>query len=241
MELTMEEEIQLLFRLSQPQSWRNSFCTFNDTNNEGQGSSNTAFWHEIGLGSYSQMDFDLSLTLNSSSVSDMRSRMDGNGTGGATGTAYNSFDGSWGNAWDTASGLGRGGNNFGGYLFNNQLNVVANSASNNRNNQQQGSTSSRGDEGEGGSGGMKVDIDGDQNVGGMNLGSIPPNDLYLANILRMTIDCPFSDIRKQAENVLFLLKVSRFLAFYIKIFNQKLKFINFICKRVLDKDSGQSV
>lgn len=36
---------------------------------------------------------------------------------------------------------------------------------------------------------------------------VPPNALCLISILRMTLDCPIADIRKQAANVLFLLRV----------------------------------
>lgn len=37
---------------------------------------------------------------------------------------------------------------------------------------------------------------------------VPPNALCLINILRLTLDSPFREIRKQAANVLLLLKVT---------------------------------
>jgi len=35
-----------------------------------------------------------------------------------------------------------------------------------------------------------------------------PNSLYLTNLLRLSIDCPFSDVRKKAADILFSMMVS---------------------------------
>ncbi len=41
----------------------------------------------------------------------------------------------------------------------------------------------------------------------LNFHSSPPNDLHLANILRIAIDCPFPEVRKQATRILELIHV----------------------------------
>jgi hypothetical protein len=192
--LTMEEEIKMMFQLAQPEGWRNRICSFNFPRNEAEGGredccGSESFWYEIGLGAYSQLELDLELTLRNGS-GDRSSRNDSPA--------------------------------FGGYLYNS---ISQSSGGRGVNKNISSSKSSSGKENIEAEDEIMV-LDSIINEGttyhssltsssGLPVTPLPPNDLYLANLLRMSIDCPFPDIRKQASSILFLLKVTTITILFI--------------------------